>query len=75
MPHTAIAKMPKPKKLSAIKDKEERRWAIEDAARTLKRLAEVKREIKDIKADPELFAAAREELKKEIADIKSGLKS
>ncbi len=74
MPRTAEAPVSiKKKKLSTVKDKSERLWMIEDAARTMKRLAEVKREIKEIKADKELHAAARALLKQEIADIKSGM--
>lgn len=64
----------KKKKLSAIKDKDEKRYMIEDAARTMKRLAEVRREIREIKADKELYNAARALLQQEIADIKSGMK-
>jgi hypothetical protein len=63
-----------PKKLSKIKDKEERRWAIEDAARTFERLAETKREIKRIKADPELFGAVQAFLAQKIADMKAAKK-
>jgi hypothetical protein len=48
-----------PKKLSAIKNKNEKRFRIEDAARTFERFAEIKREIKQIKADPELFKASQ----------------
>lgn len=33
----------KKKKLSAVKDKDEKRYMIEDAARTMKRMAEIKR--------------------------------
>lgn len=71
---TGIPEVPKKKKSSAVKDKDEKRWMIEDAARTMKRLAVLKREIKEIKADPPLFKAARELLQQEIADIKSGMK-
>jgi len=56
------------RKLSAIKDKDERRYAIEDAARTLKRFAGIKR-------DPELLKAARAYLKQEIADSQKVLKT
>lgn len=65
----------KKKKFSAVKDADEKRFMVEDAARTMKRLAEVKREIREIKADPPLFKAARTLLNQEIADIKSGIKS
>lgn len=72
------AEMPvavKKKKFSAVKDADEKRFMVEDAARTMKRLAEVKREIREIKADPPLFKAARAMLSQEIIDIKSGMKS
>lgn len=76
MPRTAEAPVAvKKKKFSAVKDADEKRFMVEDAARTMKRLAEVKREIKEIKADPPLFKAARTMLSQEIADIKSGMKS
>ena len=65
----------KPKKLSEIKDKDEKRWAIESAARTLKRISEIKREIADIEADPELFAAAKQLLSEELEDTKKALKT
>lgn len=71
MPTTGIKK----KKLSAVKDRDEKRFMIEDAARTMKRFAEIKREIREIKADKELFKAARAALQQEIADIKSGMKT
>ncbi len=63
------------KKLSQIKDKDERRFRIEDAARTFERFAEIKREINLIKADKELFAAARVVLNQKLADIKASQKS
>lgn len=47
---------------------QEREWAIEDAARTLKNFAKLKR-------DKELLKAAREYLKKEIADSQKVLKT
>ena len=56
------------KKLSAIKDKDERRWAIEGAARALKKFASIKR-------DKELMKAARAYLKQEIADSQKVLKT
>lgn len=65
----------KPKKLKDIKDKDEQRWKIEDAARTLKRVNEIKREIADIEADPELFAAAKKLLSEELEDTKKALKT
>ena len=60
----------KPKKLSEIKDKDEKRFRVEDAARTFKRFGEIKREIADIKADPELFKMAKALLGQEATDIK-----
>lgn len=56
------------RKLSAIKDKDERRYAIEDAARALKKFASIKR-------DKELLKAARAYLKQEIADSQKVLKT
>lgn len=64
-----------PKKLSQIKDKDEKRFRVEDAARTFERLAEIKREIKQIKADPELFKASQALLTQKIADMKDAKKS
>lgn len=46
---------------------DEKRYCIEDAARTLKRYAAIKK-------DKALMSAAREELKKEIADSQAALK-
>ena len=65
----------KPKKLSDIKDKDEKRFRVEDAARTMKRAGEIKREIEDIKADPELFEAAKAILNQEMSDTKKAIKS
>lgn len=64
-----------PKKLSQIKDKDEKRFRIEDAARTFERFAKVKRDIKEIKADPELFKASQALLTQKIADMKAAKKS
>lgn len=63
----------KRKRLSQAKGSDEKRFMIEDAARTFKRFAEIKREIKEIKADKELFKAAREVLRQEIADTKKAM--
>lgn len=63
----------KKKKLSQVKGSDEKRWMIEDAARTMKRLAEIKREIREIKADKPLFEAARAVLRQEIADTKKAM--
>ena len=63
----------KRKKLPQIKDKDERRYFIEDAARTFKRFAEMKREIREIKADKELLKAAQAVLRQEIADTKKAM--
>lgn len=71
-----IAEVPtamKKKRLSQAKGSDEKRFMIEDAARTMKRFAEIKREIKEIKADKELFEAARGVLKQEIADTKKAM--
>ncbi len=59
----------KPKKLSEIKDKDEKRFRVEDAVRTIERLAEVEREVADIKADPGLFEAAKARIDQKIADL------
>ena len=59
----------KPKKLSQIKDEDEKRFMIDDAFRTLENLARVEREVEDIKADPELFEAAKAKIDQKIADL------
>ena len=64
-----------PKKLSQIKDKDDKRFRIEDAARTFERFAEIKRDIKRIKADPELFEASQALVTQKIADMKAAKKS
>ena len=63
----------KKKKFSQVKDKDEKRFMAQDAARTFKRSAEIKREIKEIKADKELLAAAKVILRQEIADTKKAI--
>lgn len=63
----------KRKKFSQVKDKDEKRFMAEDAARTFKRAAEIKREIREIKADPELLKAAKAVLRQEIADTKKAI--
>ncbi len=65
----------KRKKLSQVKGSEEKRFVIEDAARTFKRFAELKREIREIKADKELMKAVKANLQQEIADTKTAMKS
>lgn len=61
-----------PKKLSQVKDKDDRRFMINDAFFKLERLAEVKREVNDMKEkDPELFTAAKAKLDQKIADLKA----
>ncbi len=65
----------KPKKLSKVKDKDERRFMISDAVQAFRTMSRVKREIKDIREDPELVKAAKEVLRKEIADRKAELKT
>ena len=59
----------KPKKLSQVKDKDEKRFMIDDAAFTLERLATVERDVENIKADPELFTAAKAKIDQKIADL------
>jgi hypothetical protein len=59
----------KPKKLSEIKDKDEKRWKIEGAVSTLKRKSGVEREIAEIKMDKPLFDAAQAMIDQEIADL------
>ena len=65
----------KPKKLSQIKDKDERRFRIEDAVRTFERFAEVKRDIELIKTDQELFEAVKVVLDQKVADLKAAKKT
>lgn len=61
----------KPKKLSAITDRDEKRFMVEDAARTIKRSIEVQREVAEMKEqDPDLFTAAKALIDQEIADLK-----
>ncbi len=61
----------KAKKLSTVTDRDEKRFMVEDAARTLKRLPEVQREIAEMKdRDPDLFKAAQALIDQEIADLK-----
>ena len=61
------------KKYSAVKDKHERMYMVEDAARAFKRVAEVKREIAEIKAQPDLLKAVKAYLRQEIADTKKAI--
>ena len=56
------------KTLSQIKGSDEKRWAIESAANTLK-------EFFRIKADKPLLKAARAKLREEIANSKAALKT
>ena len=67
------AKIPKRKKFSTLRGSENKLMMARDAAFTMKRFAEVKREVRDIKADKELFEAARAILKQEIADTKKAM--
>lgn len=61
----------KPKKLSTVKDRDEKRFMVEDAAGTIKRSVEVEREIAEMKErDPDLFTAAKALIDQEIADLK-----
>ena len=59
----------KPKKLSQVKDRDDRRFMINNAAFDLERLAEVERDVANIKADPELFEAAKAKIDQKIADL------
>lgn len=70
---TEAIDVPKKKKFSQVKDKDEKRFMAEDAAHTFKRFAEMKREIREIKADPELLKAAKAILRQEIADTKKAI--
>lgn len=72
---TAFPEAFKPKKLSAVKDKGERRFMVEDAARTFERLADVQADIKAIKTDEELFEATKSFLSEKAADTKKALKT
>lgn len=67
----SVSEMTKPFK--SFKDAEQKRHLAEDAAFTLKRNAEIKKDVKAIKADPELLAAAKEVLRKEIDERKTAL--
>ncbi len=64
-----------PKKLSEIKDKDEKRFRVEDAVRTMKRAGEIKREIAAIKLDKPLLEATKVVLGQEIADAKKAMTS
>ena len=72
-PRPETAEIPKRKKFSLVKNSEEKRMMAEDAARTMKRFAEIKREIREIKEDKPLFESARAILKQEIADTKKAM--
>ncbi len=52
---------------------ENKKNVANDAAFTMKRQAEVKKDMKVIKADKELFAAAKDILREEIAERKKAL--
>ena len=68
---TAFPEAAKPKKMAEVKDRDEKRWMIEDAARTLQRSVEIEREIAEMKErDPKLFAAAQALVDQQIADLK-----
>ncbi len=70
---TAMPRIVKRKRLSQAKGSDEKRFMIDDATHTFKRFAELKREIKEIKADKELFGAVKEQLRQEIADTKKAI--
>ena len=60
----------KPKKLSQVKDKDEKRFMIDDAFFKMERLATIQREVDDMKEnDPELHAAAKAKIDQKIADL------
>ena len=65
----------RPTRLTNINGKDEKRWRIEDAARTFTGKAEIEREIADIQADPELFKAVKGLLKQQADDARKALKS
>jgi hypothetical protein len=71
-PETAPG-IPKRKKFSLVKNSEEKRMMADNAAFTMKRFAEIQREIREIKEDKPLFEAARAILKQEIADTKKAM--
>lgn len=71
----ATTAMPTRKKYSQTKKSEEKRWMLQDTVSTFKRFAEIKREIREIKADKELMAAVKLALKQEIADTKAAMKT
>ncbi len=52
---------------------ENKKNVANDAAFTLKRAAEIKKDVKTIKADKELLAAAKDILREEIAERKKAL--
>ena len=64
-----VAFQEKPKKLSQIKDKDEKRWRIEESVRAFERSIELKREIEEIKADKELHAAVEAVLNQKAIDL------
>lgn len=66
----AFPEAAKPKKLSQVKDKDGKRFMIQDASFTLERAAETHREVEDMKTrDPELFEAAKAVIDQKIADL------
>ena len=75
MKRAAFPEAFKPKKLSEIKDKDERQFMVNDAAFTLERLAEAERDVENIKTDPELFEAAKAKIDQKIADLSAAKKT
>ncbi|KKN73176.1 hypothetical protein LCGC14_0403490 [marine sediment metagenome] len=76
MSHAKIKTMfpgvPEAKKLSQVKDKDEKRFMVDGAFFKLERLTEITREVDDMKEnDPDLFAAAQAKLDQKIADLKA----
>ena len=66
----SVSEMKKPFKSFSAENKTR---LAEDAAFTLKRQAEIKKDVKAIKADKELLAAAKTILRDEIAERKKAL--
>lgn len=65
-----VGEMKGPFKSLSVENKEN---MARDAAFTLKRQAEIKKDVKTIKADKELLAAAKDILREEIAERKTAL--
>ena len=55
------------RKLSDVKDKDEKHWMIESAARTLQEMGRISK-------DPELLTAAKKEVDKQISESEAAKK-